>query len=46
MKAQESQVKELLQWNAKSPNQHTPIVYTQTYPAPNAGMQHSHSTQQ
>jgi len=48
MKAQESQVKELLQWNAKSPNQHTSIVYTQTYPASgmNNSMQHSHSTQQ
>jgi hypothetical protein len=35
MRAQESQVKELLQWNAKSPNTHNnPIVYTQTYPSP------------
>lgn len=30
-RAQESQIKELLQWNSKSPTNPTPIVYTQAY---------------
>jgi len=45
MRAQESQVKELLQWNANSSK--APVVYTQTYPAPNSfNQQHHHHPQQ
>lgn len=46
MRAQESQVKDLLNWNANSSK--TPVVYTQTYPAPNNYNQHHplHNPQQ
>ena len=44
MRAQESQVKELLQWNAN--NSKGSVVYTQTYPAHAGNFNQQHHPQQ